>query len=207
MKRIFFSLLLLNLLPLTAGNAAEQISPAEQKLREGLRATMLQLRDSQGQIATLQATQTENELKIQDLTAKLEALTKESTDFRITSEKSIADLNTKLAAEDAANTQLRITLDKWKQGYNQVAELAKATEGKRAKLDQKVILLDRKVADQATKNHAMFKLGNEILERYEKFGLGDALTAREPFVGITRIKFQNLIQDYGDGLVDQKIKP
>jgi hypothetical protein len=45
------------------------------------------------------------------------------------------------------------------------------------------------------------------LDRYEKFGLGDALTAREPFVGLTKVKFQNLVQDYQDKLSDQKVKP
>ena len=62
------------------------------------------------------------------------------------------------------------------------------------------------MADQQTKNDAMFKLGNEILKRYERFGLGDALTRREPFVGTTRVKFQNLIQDYTDKVADQRIK-
>ncbi len=48
---------------------------------------------------------------------------------------------------------------------------------------------------------------NDILTRYEKFGLGDALTAREPFTGITRVKLQSLFEDYQDKLVDQRIKP
>ena len=69
------------------------------------------------------------------------------------------------------------------------------------------ILLQRKVTEHEVKNAAMFKLGNEILTRYEKFGLGDALASREPFVGVTRVKFQNLIQDFGDKLADEKIKP
>ena len=52
-----------------------------------------------------------------------------------------------------------------------------------------------------------YKTGSEILSRYENFGLGEAIVAREPFVGITRVKLQNLIQEYGDKLADQKIKP
>jgi hypothetical protein len=53
----------------------------------------------------------------------------------------------------------------------------------------------------------MFKVGSEILTRFEKFGLGTAITAREPFIGLTRVKLQNLMQDYADKLADQKIKP
>ena len=69
------------------------------------------------------------------------------------------------------------------------------------------IVLERKVADQQVKNAEMFKISNEILTRYEKFGLGTAIAAREPFVGLTRIKLKNQIQDLGDKLADQKIKP
>jgi hypothetical protein len=69
------------------------------------------------------------------------------------------------------------------------------------------IVLKRKLDDRDRKNFELFKLGNEILKRYEKFGLGDALAAREPFTGITRVKLQNLVQDYQDKLADQRVKP
>lgn len=192
---------------ITAVSAADQMSPIELKLREQLKAVMLQLRDAQTQMATLQATQMENELKIKDLSTNLETLTKESTDYKLASEKTMTDLNAKVAAQDTEITQLQTALDKWKKGYNQVAELAKAKEAQRAKFEAEKIQLQRRVDDQKVKNNAMFKLGNEILDRYKSFGLGDALTAREPFIGTTRIKFENLIQDYSDGLEDQKIKP
>ena len=81
-----------------------------------------------------------------------------------------------------------------------------ATEAKRAGLAEADIKLQRIVDEQRTKNAAMFKTGMEVLDRYEKFGLGQALVAKEPFVGITRAKFQTLVQDYGDKLEDQRIK-
>ena len=52
----------------------------------------------------------------------------------------------------------------------------------------------------------MFRLGNEVLDRYAQFGLGTAISAREPFVGITKVKFQNLVQDYQNKLTDQTIR-
>jgi hypothetical protein len=45
------------------------------------------------------------------------------------------------------------------------------------------------------------------LTRYEKFGLGQALSAREPFTGITRVKLESQVQDYEDKIADQKVKP
>ncbi len=68
-------------------------------------------------------------------------------------------------------------------------------------------MLERKIADQQRKNEEMFKVGNEVLTRFEKFSLGTAIVAREPFVGLTRIKLQNLMQEYADKIADQKIRP
>jgi chromosome segregation ATPase len=183
------------------------MSPAEQKLREGLKNTMLQLRDAQTQVSNLQATQAENEQKIQDLTAQLDKLTKQSAADKQAADKTIADLHSRVYDQELSLAKYKEALEKWKASYNQAAELARNTEAQRAKLANDLILLQRKYADAQTKNNEMFKLGNEVLTRYEKFGMGEALTAREPFIGTTRIKFQNLIQDYQDKLADQRIKP
>ena len=194
---------------LAAGHlgAADAPSPAEAKMRDTLRNTMLQLRTAETERAALQAAQVENDAKLKEATGKLEALTKERTADRDAAEKTINSLKTKQTEEEAEIEKLKEALLKWQAAEKQAADLAAAKEGERAKLANEKIVLQRHVADQQAKNDAMFKLGNEILTRYEKFGLGDALTAREPFVGITRVKFENLIQDYGDKLADQKIKP
>ena len=40
------------------------------------------------------------------------------------------------------------------------------------RLVRPVIVLDRQVADQRSRNAALYKTGTEVLSRYEKFGLG-----------------------------------
>lgn len=190
-----------------AAQAADQANPVEAKLREGLRNTMLQLRDVQGQLAAAQALQIEAESKNKELEAKLAGQAERLAADKAASDAMISALTSKAAERDAEITRLNEALAKWKQGYEKLVVIAKATEGRRAVLAEKVVVLDRKVADQQLKNRQMFELGNEVLVRYEKFGLGDALLAREPFVGLTRVKFQNLIQDYQDKLTDTKIKP
>jgi hypothetical protein len=168
---------------------------------------MLQLRASETEKATLQAAQTEALAKEKALTEQVEALTKQSAADKDASDKAIADLKAKVADQEQEITQLKDTLEKWKEGYAKAAEIANAKEAERAKLAGQVILLDRKVADRESKNAELFRIGNEILRRYERFGLGDALTSREPFVGITRVKLENQVQDYQDKLLNQKIKP
>lgn len=206
--RPFYHLLLtIALASAGAAYAADPANPVETKLREGLRATMLQLRDVQGQLALAQSSQIEAEAKNKELTARVDEQAKQIAADKATTEKVTSALTTRIAEQEAENARITEALNKWKHGYAKLMAVAQTTEAKRAELAAKVIQLDRRVADQLLKNQQMFELGNEILLRYEKFGLGDALTAREPFVGLTRVKFQNLIQDYSDKLTDQKIKP
>jgi hypothetical protein len=196
-------ILLVGPLPL---RAAEKIDPATQKMREALRNTMIQLRDANAKLATAQAAQTEAEEKNKELQGQLEELTKKSTSEKKTADATIEDLGTKLTASELQVNHLTESLGKWKLGYAKMAEYAKGTEGKRAELASKIVILDRRIADQQLRNAEMYRLGNEVLDRYAQFGLGTAIAAREPFVGITKVKFQNLVQDYQNKLTDQTIR-
>ena len=183
-----------------------KVDPVQQKMREALRNSMIQLRDSNAKLAIAQAAQADDEEKIKDLQGQLETLIKKSAAEKKTADETIDDLKTKLAADDLQISHLNESLGKWKLGYAKLAEYAKQTEGKRAELASKIILIDRRVADQQVKNAEMYRLANEVLDRYAQFGLGTAIAARVPFVGITKVKFQTLVQDYQNKLTDQTIK-
>lgn len=187
-------------------HAADEEKGLETKLREALRDTMLKLRDAQGQIATAQAAQIAAEDKIKDLSAKNEKLGKELMAERNTSSNMIAELNTKLDERGTVITSLQAMLQKWKKSYGELTGFASKKESERAQLEAKALKLERQVANQQVKNLEMYKIGMETLTRYEKFGLGDALLAREPFIGTTKVKFQNLIQDLADKFTDARIK-
>lgn len=187
--------------------AADEENGVEVKLREALRDTMLKLRDSQGQVATAQAAQIAAEEKIKELTTKNESLGKELMAERNTSANMIAELSTKIEERGTVITSLQAMLVKWKKSYSELTAFASKKESERAKLEAKSLKLERQVANQQVKNLEMYKAGMETLERYEKFGLGDALIAREPFIGTTKVKFQNLIQDLADKLTDARVKP
>ncbi len=174
------------------------------KFREALKDSMLKLRAAQGEVATAQAAQYAAEAKVTELSAKSESLTKELANERNTSTNMIAELNKKLADRDNSLIELNAALAKWKKSYGEVAKLASKREGQRATLDTKRIELERKVQEEQAKNIEMYQAGMEILDRYEKFGLGDAILAREPFTAAKRVKFQNLVQDLSDKLTDAR---
>ena len=186
--------------------AADQ-DAAELKLREGLRNAMLQARTLQAERDALQAEKTQMEQEKKAATEQAEALQKQMASDKEAADKSIADLKDKVANQSGQIVELKDNLDKWKASHAEMTGVAKKKEAERATLAQEKIELQRVVADQQRKNLEMYRIGMEVLGRYEKFGLGTALTAREPFTGLMRVKLENLVQDYGDKLSDQRIKP
>jgi chromosome segregation ATPase len=202
---LLFALMLIGLLPwksLVADDSAA--GSTETKLREALRNTMLQLRDAQSQLVTLQADKDNAGLKTQLDTANgtIKTLTEKAAKNQSDWDAAKTDLTAQLTQKDREIATLNASLAQWKAAYAQVDSLQKTTETARQQLAAQVIDLQRLVADRETKNLQLFQTGNEVLIRYEKFSLGDALAAKEPFVGMTRTKLQNLVQGYQDKLAD-----
>jgi chromosome segregation ATPase len=203
----------------TASAMAFRIAPAddaaptaETRLRAALRDTMLQLRDAQNQVVIAQAAQAQSDKDKADLQAKLDALTvqlKTVTDQaaadKSASDSAIADLKAQVTDQTGQIARLNDGLKQWKDAYDQATQLATAKETARAQAVTQAALLQRTVDDRETKNLALFKLGNDILDRYEKFSFGDALSAKEPFIGTSRVKLENMVQDYKNKLLDQAV--
>jgi len=192
------------LLALVSARGDDANSP-ETRLRDALKNTMLQLRtvtqqrdDLQNQVSDLQG-------QVDDTTKKLAALTKQAADTQATDARTIATLKASVSDQETSIADLQSKLKEWIKAQNDAARAAADTEAKRAKLADLSIHLQRIVDDQKRKNAEMYKLGMELIDRYEKMGLGDAITAKEPFIGITRTKFETLVQDYEDKLTDQLV--
>lgn len=200
------------ILPASADDATQ--ATTESRLRDALRNVMQQLQDAQGQVATLQATQAQSDKDNADLKAKVDALnsqiaalTKQSADDKAASDKAIADLKSQNSDLATQIGKLNEAVAAWEKDDKQYVQLAKDKEAARAQLAAQAIVLQRTIDDRETKNLALFNLGNEILTRYEKFSLGDALGAKEPFTGLTRVKLQEFVQDYKDKISDQRVTP
>lgn len=210
MKRLHHTLILTALLAAGSVSAAEEADPAMtalKRMREQLRTVMLQQQKTEADRAALEAAKIELEGKNKELEARYKTLAKENTAQKADADKTIAGLNAKVAAQELEEARLAEALAKWKQGHAEVVTAARKIDAQRAELAARVILQDRKIADHQRKNDELFKIGNEVLSRYEGFGLGTAIAAREPFTRNMRVRLETLVQDYGDKLVDNKIKP
>ena len=204
-KNLISGLAILSLLATAVPSVYSAEEDPTAKFREALKNTMLKLRDAQGQLANAQAATIAAESKVEDLTSKNEILTKDLVSERNAASTQISDLNKKISVRDDSISELQASLANWKKSYEDVTKLAAQRENQRAIFEAKSIKLERQVEDQQFRNIQMHKIGMGILDRYEKFGLGDAILAREPFTAVQRVKFQNLIQDFSEELSDARI--
>jgi DNA repair exonuclease SbcCD ATPase subunit len=210
---LLLAFILLPFIASVSSKAEDAAAPtAETRLRQALRDTMVQLRDAQNQAVTLQAAQAQSDkdkadlqAKVDDLTAQLKSMTEKSIADRDASDKAIADLKSQVTDLTGQAARLTDGLKQWKDAYNQVAQLAAEKEAARSQYAMQAAVLQRTVDDRETKNLALYKLGIDILKRYEQFGLGDAISAKEPFVGGSRVKLENLVQDYKNKILDQAV--
>ena len=212
MKHSFISTLLL--MCVAAQVYAEDLSPTELRLRESLKSIAVRLRAAETDRANLQASQAQSEITVKQQAEEIEALkkqlskaAKDAAADQNAARKAIDGLTAKLEVRENENAQYQKALEKWKEGFNKAAVIARAKESERAKAASSVIALEQKLADRERKNVELFEIGSEILERYKNFGLGKALLAREPFTGTTTVKLQTLVQDYADKLQDSKYSP
>lgn len=192
-------------------HAAEDPDPSL-KLREQLRAVTLQLRTAQTESANAQAASAASEQKSKDLTTKIEglekrnaSLLKQTNNDKAAAAGSIEILEKKVTARDTLLVQYKQAFEKAKVAYQKADGIATAKEGERAQLAAEIITAKHTIADRERKNIALFNTANEILTRYEGYSLGKSLSAREPFIGTTRVKIENLVQGYQDKILDQRI--
>jgi chromosome segregation ATPase len=210
MKRLTLSLIALAGLFTATTHAAEENDPAMavlKRMRDQLRNVTIQQQKTEADRVTLQAANLELEAKLKTLDTKFKALARESNAQKDVADKTIVDLKAKVMEQEREQAHLQESLASWKIGHQKVTDAAKKLDAQRAELAARVILQDRKVADYQRKNDELFKVGSEILSRYEGFGLGTAIAAREPFTRNMRVKLETLVQDYSDKLAAGKIKP
>ena len=191
--------------------AADEPDPTA-KVREQLRAVTLQLRSAQTESANAQATSAAAEQKSKDLTTKIEelekrnvSLLKQTNNEKAAAAGSIEVLEKKVMARDTLLVQYKQAFEKAKTAYQKADGIATSKEGERARLAAEIITAKHAIADRERKNIALFNTANEILNRYESYALGKSLSAREPFIGTTRVKIENLVQGYQDKILDQRI--
>lgn len=212
--------LLLALLAATAGSAHAQQAGGqsmEERLRAQLRATTTQLQQAQNELAALKAGQPA--AGATGTAAATAAAPKADVDAL---KKELAQSQSQLAAErqarEAANAgsqQLRqqaqatgekatAQIAQYRNAYDELLKMARASEAERQRLAADATLQRTALTQCEAKNTQLYAVGQEILKAYETMDVGSVLASRQPFAAQSRVKFEQIAQQYGDKLYDSK---
>lgn len=205
--------LALSLLAAWSCGAALAQQPAqsmEERLRAQLRITTSQLQQAQNELAVLKA----GAAPAQPAAAAVAA--PETAELK----KALARAEAQLQAERQGRAQavdesqqLRIqaqtTVDKantlvaqFRNAYDELLKMARASDAERQRLLAESTLQRTAVAQCEAKNSQLYSVGQEVLRAYETVDLGSVLLSRQPFAAQSRVKFEQIAQQYGDKLYE-----
>ena len=195
-KRLFHSVLLL---AMVAGVDARADSDTD-RLREALRGATAQTRALEDQRAALQAKVAEADREKAAMVAQITAAKAQAREVEKQHRDAVEEFNQRL--EDRNQT-----LEKWKSAYEEAATVARAKDAERAKFEGQAASYKASTKSCMAKNLLLTKVGRELLHRYEGVSFGDMVVNNEPLIGARRVQVQNLLQDYDDKLLEQKVTP
>jgi pyruvate/2-oxoglutarate dehydrogenase complex dihydrolipoamide acyltransferase (E2) component len=196
------------LLLVAAPSRADDASEAD-KLREQLRATVMQLRELQDQQAAAKpsasppppASASPNEAalkaRLSAAQARLRAAQHDAAGAaaaRADADKAKADL----AALQTTAAATQAELDKFKAAFNQAADQGRTVAGERDQLKSQLATETTIAQTCQAKNERLTTFAEDLLNRYDHIMLGEKLIAREPVVGFTRVHLENIAQDRED---------
>ena len=180
-----------------SGTASAQ--SIEDKLRSQLRSTTEQLRTLQDSQAQEQADKTQAE---QQRDQALAGLKQAQANLAAAQGKSSAEIGAQraLAAEKAGRAQDEQQLAKYKSAYEDLLAQSHARDTEHMQTQTALKLSQSQMQMCVAKNVQLYQVGQQVLSAYEHVGLGTVLESREPFAQSTRVKYEQIVQDYGDQL-------
>lgn len=196
------------LLMLLAGGAAQAQGQKGQSMEERLRAELRNV--------TAQLQQTRGELEL--LKAKGGPAAKAAPAAGAPAsdglKKELARSQSQLAQERAQREKLgeqqqrsaaaaqeaTANLAQLRQASEQLAATGKQIEAERARLDGEVTSQRGALARCESKNAQLYAAGQDILQAYESLDVLGVMQARQPFAAQSRVKLEQIAQQYGDQL-------
>jgi chromosome segregation ATPase len=196
-------LLLLSLLAASTAQAQKGQS-MEERLRAELRNVTAQLQQTRGELELLKAKGAPAAKATPAAAAPAsDGLKKElaRSQSQLAQERAQRE---KLAAEQqraiAAAQEAAASLAQYRQASEQLAATGKQIEAQRARLDGEVTAQRGALARCESKNAQLYAAGQEILQAYEGLDVLDVMQARQPFAAQSRVKLEQIAQQYGDQL-------
>jgi chromosome segregation ATPase len=208
-------------------------SPASAQEDQRAREAMKRLQAQQRELAQQKAKAEEEKQVLEQEKAKLNKLTgdqdKELKKLRgkvKTTDASVKAMEVEVKKQTDEATKLRneleaanLKLSEQQQAIAKMdADLRTAAELSKRLVNEKETLLSRFNAQSGVvglqsrlnqlceeKNAMLYRIGNDLLDKYRNKGVVDAIKQAEPFTQIEKVKVENLWQEYKDALDREKL--
>jgi hypothetical protein len=202
-----------------AGGAHAQGAPAaaggqsmEERLRAQLRITPSQLQQAQNELAALKAGKpaaaapgaaapapaAEVEALRKDLARAQSQLAGE----RQAREHASAGVEQLRQQAQAAAEKSNGQVAQFRSAYEELLRTARASEAERQRLVAETGTQRTALTQCEAKNTQLYAVGQEVLRAYETMDMGSVFAARQPFAAQSRVKFEQIAQQYGDKLYE-----
>lgn len=214
-RKIFPALLLASLAAM-AGTTHAQQPPGgqsmEERLRAQLRATTTQLQQVQNELAALKAGQQQPAMA-QAAPAKpeLDVLKKElsQTQAQLAAERQAREAASAGSQQlrqqaQAASDKATAQVAQYRNAYDELLKMARTSEAERQRLATEAATHRTAITQCEAKNAQLYAVGQEILGAYETMDVGTVLASRQPFAAQSRVKYEQIAQQYGDRLYESK---
>jgi len=185
----------------------------EERLRNQLRITTTQLQDAQNELATLKAGKATPAANAADgkktaaASPDVESVKKELAEAR---SQLAAERRTREKSHDATQSALEkanAQSVQYRNAYDELLKLARAAETERQRLAQEDKTQGAAITQCEAKNGELYAVGQEILRAYETMDIGTLMTVRQPFAAQSRVKYEQIAQQYGDKLYEGRFDP
>jgi hypothetical protein len=175
----------------------------EARLRDALRSATTQLRAAEDDRAKAEAASAALKKELEGVTVQLAAAKRVPAKSArcVEDERKVDELGRKLAEQQAAATAAQQQLQ------SAASAASRSLDEERAHQQAEVAALREKLAASETRNGRIYQVGRDIIDWLSRKGFGEALAAREPFLGLKRVELENVAQDFEDKLLEQRARP
>lgn len=202
---------------LVCGAAMAQQPPSQQggmeeRLRAQLRITTSQLQQAQNELAALKAgaatapkaapvaaAAPAEVAALKQALARAESQLGAERQARAQATEGSQQLR---AQAQAATEKSGAQVAQYRTAYDDLLKMARASEAERQRLAADSALQRTAVTQCEAKNTQLYAVGQEILRAYETLDLGGVLASRQPFAAQSRVKYEQIAQQYGDKLYE-----
>jgi len=196
---------------LAAGQAyAQPAQSMEERLRAQLRNTTAQLQQAQNELAALKAGQgspagaAAGKDSPEALRKALDAAQAQLASERAAREGLEQSARSSHAQAQTVADKANAQIAQYRNSYDELLKLARHAEAERKRLTEEAGSQRTALAMCEEKNTKLYAVGLEILQAYETMDLGTVIAARQPFAAQSRVKYEQIAQQYGDKLYEGK---